>query len=397
MKQKIIYLSLVCICLCTLCLGCQKMPEEVENRIQEYGDNKQVDSEELVYCSIEELQNTDISNKDFELDNMVIPDEVDFSNIEGVEVLDLAYEKNYIENQQKYIDIFKIDPSTSPEIISDESDSYVTYDNKSDREQLQISDGGFISYYSGLSYDYFNDEEDSLIKEHIIEKKYDLYNEDISQVKVNFGKEEAKLSQICTDTEKWLDENVNIDKCEYHISDVYIRNNKYSEGKKKQLSLMAEVEYKGIRFNNYAFLVSNEGETGKLDIITYGVNLNYDGIDQLSYFTNTSGKFVINSSEVINKVVSPESAVKLVNRTLAGFNKIKFDRIIPLYALYPEYDSATQLYSGPGQVVKGRPVYAFLIRGEEDDSEMGIHKVNSYKSFFFVDMVTGEFTTNIDR
>ena len=101
MKHKNIYLSLVCICLCTLCSGCQKMPEEVKNRTEEYGDNKQVDSEELVYCSIEELQNTDISNKDFELDNMVIPEDVDFSNIEGVEVLDLAYEKNYIENQQK--------------------------------------------------------------------------------------------------------------------------------------------------------------------------------------------------------------------------------------------------------------------------------------------------------
>ena len=44
--------------------------------------------------------------------------------------------------------------------------------------------------------------------------------------------------------------------------------------------------------------------------------------------------------------------------------------------------------------MEGRPVYAFIINEGEDDSVLGIYKSNSCK-FIFVDMITGEITTNI--
>jgi len=111
---------------------------------------------------------------------------------------------------------------------------------------------------------------------------------------------------------------------------------------------------------------------------------------------NNLGTIKINSSEKVDKVVSPESAIRLVNKTLSGFYKFTFESVLPLYALYPDYDPKTQFESGPGQVIKGRPVYAFLIKGEEDNSEMGIHKTNSYRNFVVVDMITGDLTTDLD-
>ena len=62
-----------------------------------YGDNKQVNTEELRRCTVEELKTTKMSDLQIDLDNMTLPEDVDFSQIESIAVLDLAYEDAFTD------------------------------------------------------------------------------------------------------------------------------------------------------------------------------------------------------------------------------------------------------------------------------------------------------------
>ena len=52
---------------------------------------------------------------------------------------------------------------------------------------------------------------------------------------------------------------------------------------------------------------------------------------------NFNGKLKINSAEPVSEVVSLSSAVQLVNEKIAGFTELKIDRLLPMYALLPQY------------------------------------------------------------
>lgn len=112
------------------------------------------------------------------------------------------------------------------------------------------------------------------------------------------------------------------------------------------------------------------------------------------FFSNSVGRLKIDSAEKVSEIVDLESAIRLVNREVSGFHQLKIDKVLPLYALYPKYNTEEELISFPGQKVEGRPVYAFIIKEVEDKSEFGITKNNACK-VVFVDMVTGEVCTNI--
>ena len=48
----------ILLCLAVLLCGCQEAPKEVQERMDRYGDNKQVNTEELRRCTVEELKTT---------------------------------------------------------------------------------------------------------------------------------------------------------------------------------------------------------------------------------------------------------------------------------------------------------------------------------------------------
>ena len=90
------------------------------------------------------------------LDNVILPQDFDFSGIESIAVLNLSFEENYTENREEAIDLFGIDENS---LISDTLDEErnmggtVIYDSPIDRKYLAVEDNGFVSFVSGLTYD----------------------------------------------------------------------------------------------------------------------------------------------------------------------------------------------------------------------------------------------------
>ena len=77
---------------------------------------------------------------------------------------------------------------------------------------------------------------------------------------------------------------------------------------------------------------------------------------------------------------------------MSGFGVFHVSEAIPLYFMFlKDYEEA------PGKKIEARPVYAFLVTEKSEDMNLGVLKRGQCKHFFLVDMVTGEFTTDLDE
>ncbi len=388
-KYKI---CVIFLCLILLLCGCQEAPEEVQERINRYGENNQVNTGELKRCTVEQLKMTKKSDLQSGLDNMVLPEDVDFSQIESLAILDLAYEDTFTGNRDKYIKMFNIDKSTIHinNHGAGKTEAYES-DDASARKYFAIENSGFISYISDMTYAYIKDE---VNKVDTVER-YEVGRDDLSQKSIAFEQEEVALSDMIYTAERWLEENMPIDPFHYHIADVYIRDLKFSKGNKKQLSFGAHITYGGVFLNPYISDIDGQFK-GQTVLSQTSVNMNYEGKDKLTFFSNGNGRIKINSAEPITtEIIDLESATVLVNELLASFHELKISKLLPLYALYPQYPTDDTAFSSPGQKLQARPVYAFLINMDKEGfSEFGINR--SAEHYVLVDMVTGEITTDFE-
>ena len=391
MRIKKMKLCSLLLCIVVLLSACQEAPQEVQERMENYGENEQVTKRELSYCTIDELKAVKPSDINDALDNMVLPEETDFSQIESLAVLDMSYEDKYTENRDKYSKLFHIDKSTikTNNHGAGKTRAYES-DDSSARTYFAIDNSGFISYITGLTYAYINDE---VQKVDTIEK-YDLAKDDLPLKTVKFDKEEVAITDVVDSAEGWLQKNMPVEQCNYRVSDVYVRDIKLGNSSYKQLSLLAQIIYQGVPMDSYGsnFMI---GHGGQAILTNTCVDISYEGKERISDFTNCNGRIKINAIEPLTKIVDLKSAVGLVNDTLSGFNQLKISKLFPAYALFPKYSSENMELAMPGQKVEGRPVYAFLINMDyQGTSEFGI--IRAAEHFVYVDMVTGEITTDLE-
>ena len=387
--MKPVRLWFILFCVSILFCGCQKTPDEVKERMKSYGKNEQLAPDEVEYCTIEELKNSNLSDIDAELDNMTLPTKVDFSDITTIEELNMSFDNDYLKSGKEFLDIFHINKDT----IVDEEKTYAgkteTYDSQKEKKYFAIEDNGFMSYASNIAYDLINSD----LQQNVTEK-YDLYKDNIAEEAVLLGADTIMLTELRDDAENWLERYLATENCKYKVSDIYVRKLKIGDDEHNLVSMFAEMNYKSMPFNAYGMESEFDGTSVKQTLMIHGINMNYEKKGELTYFSNNIGGLEINSSKKVDKVVNLESAIRIVNEKLSGFNKRTISKIIPIYALYPQYKSDEEMFSSVNQVVEGRPVYAFIIDEGEDDSALGIIKCNACK-FIFVDMVSGEITTNI--
>lgn len=383
-KMPILLLSLIC-----LFCGCQETPQEVRDRMEHYGENGQMAPKEQKYCTIDELKKAKLSEVDVELDNINLPMDVDFSDIESIALLKLSFEENYVGQKGEALELFGIEEGSLVDTFDARNmGRTVIYDSPAHAKYLAIGENGFVSFVGGLTYDYINDK----AKYQDTPEKYDLDVDDISGKMVELKEGETEIAAVRESAKQWLNDNMPMEGCEYRISDVYVRELDCSGEQRKQISLYAEIWCQGLRFNSYASRMSGIGS--QMDFFTQGIQLNYDGMDALSFFSNGVGKIRIDSREEVDEVINLQSAIRRMNEEMSGFSELNISKILPMYVLYPIYETDEELYGAPGQKLEGRPVYAFVIKEGVDDAEFGISKGNTARTIF-VDMVTGEVTTDI--
>ncbi len=383
MKRVEIFLAVLCAAV-YLC-ACQEAPREVEENMKKYGDNPQLESSEITYCSVDEMKQAKLP--EITGSNLSFPEYIDFSEIEGVEILQLSLEKDFLNegNVKKYMELFEGNLNEiKSRKKSDEmgfGGAIIEYENEEEQKYISILENGGMVHMAGLSYTYFPNK---------IEHKYQIDKEDISNVNVLLRDKEVNLDELCKSTEEWMQENFPIKGIQYKISDAFVR--KMDDTDARKVSMCAEYEYKGIRLDDHTMPQMEEKWDLSTECVTTNlvVQMEYDAANIPSYFSRNEG-FVIDSTEKVEKVVDFESAVKIVNETLSGFGTFEITEVCPLYALYVEGDS-----NMPGARINARPVYAFLVQAPGEEPGMGILKFGTCKNFFLVDMVTGELVTDSD-
>ncbi len=383
-KTPILLLSLIC-----LFCGCQETPQEVTDRMGHYGENGQMASKERKHCSIDELKAAKLSEVNLQLDNINLPEDVDFSDIESIALLKLSFEENYTEQKEEALELFGIEEESLVDTFDAENmGRTVIYDSSAHAKYLAVGENGFVSFVGGLTYDYINDK----VKYQDTPEKYDLDVDDISGKMVELKEGKTEIAAVRETAEQWLDDNMPMEGCGYRISDVYVRELDCSGEQRKQLSFYAEIWCQGLRFNSCASKMSDSGS--QMDFFIQGIQLNYDGMDALSFFSNSVGKIHIDSREEVDEVIDLQSAIQRMNEEMSGFRELNISKILPMYVLFPIYETDEELYGAPGQKLEGRPVYAFIIKEGVDDTKFGINKGNTTRTIF-VDMITGEVTTDI--
>ena len=364
--------------------GCQETPEQVEENMSRYGDNPQVDESEITYCTVAELR--EMKMPDCGEGAVKFPDAVDFSRVEGVDLLHLTVTKDFLSegNVKKYAKMFGADRDKLQGGEPDAWGGTIRYDNEKD-QYMNVSQNGGMAQASGFSYE---------ARKNKVESKYKLDEEDVSGVTVRLADGEVNLAQFCKDTESWLETNMPVDGFHYKVSDAWVRKeSKRAENDPvRVVSMCAEYDYKGMRLNNYTMPLSEEGKDLQEKMLTVFMStlLDYEKQEIPCYFSRNSS-FTITSSEPVEKVVDLASAVRIVKEKLSGFGAIEITKILPIYAPYIGEEA-----EAPGADIEARPVYAFMVEEESEDQLVGVIKVNRCKRFFYVDMITGELTASFE-
>ena len=380
MKYVKQFLAIACFFL--LSCGCQEVPEGVKENMEQYGDNPQLEASELEYCSIEELRKAKIP--DIKTSSLSMPFQVDFSEVEDVSLLDLSCYDDFQKesNVEKYALLFGVDKDGFAERQDPAWGKESYYEDEKGQEYISLSQNGGMVHIGGLAFECVGS---------TVEASYNLARDDISGISVKLRDGAASLSGICSSTEEWLEENLHMDGIRQQVTDVIIRKLDQESGDVQRISMCAEYDYKGIHFNNHTLGRTEEEGIQSKEVTTYlFTQLAMDASGSPSFLSRNEG-FQIDGVKPLEKVVSFESAVRMLGEKLSGFGHFDITEVLPLYDIYPDFKAGVV-----GRKMEARPVYAFLVETkEEGEGKIGIIKPNRCRYFFFVDMETGELTTNL--
>ncbi len=373
------------LCLGVLLCGCRDVPEGVKENMGRYGENPQKEVSEITYCSIEELREMNVP--DIDTGCLLLPPEVDFSGVEEASLLSISCYDDFLteENVAKYAELFGVSRDGFVEGHDNYFGDREYYDDSESREYVNVMQNGGISHMGGWAYDGASG---------ILEQEYDMAKDDITGVKVRLKDGEADLSELCSSVETWAEENMPVEGVSQRVSGIAVREPEEGErdGDARRVAMCIDYVYKGIPFNSRTAgrEESEDGYHSELVTTSICAQLEMDAQEGPPAFFSRNEGFRVVKAEPLEKVVSFESAVRMLSETLSGFGTFRISTVMPLYDLYPDRNS-----TAPGLRIEARPVYAFLVE-EKDDNGFGL--INAWKNryFFFVDMETGEMTTNLE-
>ena len=208
-KMLILLFSLIC-----LFCGCQETPQEVRDRMEHYGENGQMASKEQKRCTIDELKEAKLSEVDVELDNINLPEDVDFSDIESIALLELSFEENYMGQKGEALELFGIEEESLVDTFDAKNmGRTVIYDSLTHAKYLAVGENGFVSFVGGLTYDYINDK----ARYQDTPEKYDLDVDDISGKMVELKEGKTEIAAVRESAKQWLNDNMPMEGCEYRI------------------------------------------------------------------------------------------------------------------------------------------------------------------------------------
>ena len=123
-----------------LLAGCQQVPQEVREQMERYQKNEHTVEAELNYCTVKELNQASVDDLPTVPENLILPRTVDFSNIEDIGNLCLAFVEDFQKNKEALAEFFQVHPIEWQESKGElEGDDAVIYDNAEDKEYFWVT------------------------------------------------------------------------------------------------------------------------------------------------------------------------------------------------------------------------------------------------------------------
>ncbi len=382
------YICLILLCGCCLA-GCQAAPEEVKEAAENYNENVQINEVEITKCDLEGVKNSVDEALQLQPNNMTLPASVDFSGIEEINELELAYQSDFIRKKEQVASIFGITDTNwqEPEMFL-KNDRTVTLGD--DTYALSVSDNGFFCAMLPDFYKIIQEDTTTL------QRLYRIDEGDSTEDTCVLNGVQTTISEQVAYAGNWIDELELLNEdFEYCVKTVALRQD---ETEKNALTMEICKLYKGVMLDTCGGKIEFEDNVGTLKTISSEFVVVLLQKDKIDYFTTTDGLLTVNEKNTLNELIDLPSAIRIVEKELSGFQTIHISDIEIIYELEPVYDSTEEKANRaePGGKVIARPIYRFLIDREYEDGGIGFIAGDTFNYFINVDMVTGEVDLNLD-
>ena len=387
MKARIIF---VAFCLVFLLVGCQQVPDEVREKMENYGQGGQIGKTEVSYYTIEELRNASIEELDHVPHNLKLPEKVDFSGIESIGTLVLKRPEDYDENKEKIAKLFEI-KNPKWKLVAGGAIDYPTsywYEYRGEDAYLAVDENGEISYINEQVYD-----EDERLR--TVERVH-LNREECPKMTCNLDSGQIPLPEVLEKAQEWVDGcEILQDEFDYELRTVCVKE---KPDRTHLVVMLVQRMYKGVGLN-YLAEGDYEGDTTRIPYEGAWVDLSFAEPDKPYFFYNYMPAYIV-EEEPVDEVIDFQSAVHLVEEELSGFSRLKVCEIRVEYMIYAEKsENENDNKEKEGAIFHTKPVYSFLIEfGKVDDAveTLGIFESEEYV-YVNVDMTDGTVITNFEE
>lgn len=398
MKKFSLLLILLSMCLLA---GCQKTPEEVKNRIDQYGKGNQgkedsTEQEEQVSLSdaLKRMQE-DIHT---EAENLILPETIDTPAISEISLLKLQYAQDFLSQKGAICKLWDVTSDRQWLDITSvlQGEKMVYSQNEKEKLYMAVGENGFSSM---LRHNAYTVNMQGVIPNNgtiiSMEQKEDLQKE------IPFKDQPKDVQTVAAYVTDWMQDHWKTWEPDfsYQVKTGLIRQ---LDDKQEFISFSLQPYYNDVPITVNGGRAGEGNDQDKLVSTSAGISVALFSGNSIDYFTNGTGSLCLKSAEAVDKVISLKGAIKLVENKLSSFKKIEISDVIIQYDLFPEYDyslDSNKKWNAamPGGTVNARPVYSFVIENKNPIFEdLGVNESAMY-SYIDVDMLDGTLYYDLDK
>ena len=398
MKKVSLLLMLLSMCLLA---GCQKTPEEVKNRIDQYGkgnQGKEDSTEQEEQFSLSDALKRMQEDIHTEAENLVLPETIDMPAISEISLLTLQYAQDFLSQKGAICKLWDVTSDRQWLDITSvlQGEKMVYSQNEKEKLYMAVGENGFSSMLRQNAYTVNMQgaipNNGTIIS---MEQKEDLQKE------IQFKDQPKDVQTVAAYVTDWMQDHWKTWEPDfsYQVKTGLIRQ---LDDKQEFISFSLQPYYNDVPITVNGGRAGEGNDQDKLVSTSAGISVALFSGNSIDYFTNGTGSLCLKSAEVVDKVISLKGAIKLVENKLSSFKKIEISDVIIQYDLFPEYDyslDSNKKWNAamPGGTVNARPVYSFVIENKDPIFEdLGVNESAMY-SYIDVDMLDGTLYYDLDK
>lgn len=381
------------VCVLFLCLitGCQKTPDEVKKRMEQYGSHSKVETQDGQYIKPSKVTASQKEALQLKTQNLILPEEIHLGEWDKVYELSLHYMEDFSEKRKEIAKLFtRQDIAWEYEANAEspmKDDDFYIYDNGEDCV-LCTSDNGFVSMNCGSVYQYtYHSEEGN--GEYTL---FDRNDEKVLEQTLWNGKDASTVQAEAAYMEQWMKEywaGYEQPDFTYKVKNGMV----YKDGGLELLSMKIQRYYEGVPFTSNGSEVAEDKEGKSYMARTdAGILVGLTGENKIEYFSNLAGGLLVKDAVEVDKVIDLATAIKLVEQELSGFKKLEVLDIVVQYDMFPKYqykapkgEKKEDCY-GKGVKVFARPVYSFVLSKDVGNIDKPDYTINESEWYGYIDV-----------